>query len=172
MQTSEKPGFIAGCWNVFRQSLPVLFVFSLFLSGCALHLEPVAVRLPDRDLFLQGIDDLAGTESPAAFRRLAAEFPNSPWTARAKAIGKIQGELQATKDELGQLRKNLDACRAEREKQAGDVRLRDDVQKNLDACTVEKARLGADIRSLEKYILKLKSLLTESGIAEPSLPVR
>jgi hypothetical protein len=172
MQTSVKPGFIAGCRNVFRHPLVVLFVFSLFLSGCALHLEPVDIRSPDRDLFLQGVDDLAGTESPAAFARLAEEFPHSPWTARAKTIGKIQEESRATKVELGQMQKSLDTCRAEREKLAADTRSRDEVQKSLEVCTIEKARLGADIRSLEKHILKLKSLLSESGIAEPSPPAR
>jgi hypothetical protein len=37
---------------------------------------------------------------------------------------------------------------------------------------MEKEKLAIDLRSLEKYTIKLKSLLTEAGIAEPVPPSR
>lgn len=182
MEKSVKPGFVAGWRSRRRHPLPVLLIIFLALSGCALHLEPVDIRSPDRDLFVQGVDTLAVADSSEAFSRLADEFPDSPWTARAQAIGSIQAQLKTSQEENAQLRKSLEdgrkaleggrkaleECRAERDKLATDARSREELQKSIDTCRIEKARLSSDIRSLEKLILKLKSLLAESGIAEPT----
>jgi hypothetical protein len=121
---------------------------SLLLNGCGTLPGRLTGPAPDLVLFQQGLDSLQGTKAPKAFSRLATEFPDSPWTSRARAIEKALG----------------------REKEA--QRDRDQLQNKLEECRVEKERLASDLRSLEKYTLKLKSLLTEAGIAEPVPPGR
>lgn len=119
---------------------------SLLLGGCGLmpgrFLEPA----PDQALFQQGLDALPATDSPAAFSRLAAEFPDSPWTARAKSVEKVLLRLKEEQRERSQL------------------------QKKSEECLVERERLAKDVRSLEEHALRLKALLAEAGISEPVPP--
>lgn len=120
---------------------------ALLLGGCSLlpgrFLEPA----PDQALFQQGLDALPATDSPAAFSRLATEFPDSPWTARAKSIEKVLVRLKEEQRERGQLQKKIEECRVDRD------------------------RLAKDVHSLEEHALRLKALLAEAGIAEPEPPI-
>jgi len=123
---------------------------------------------------------------PDSFSRLVNEYPESPWTERVKVIKKIQRQLLEAKGEreqlaelqgelqqqLSQLQKKFDECVTEKERLTGEVRSRDEKLKELDACRIERERLVKDVRSLERYTLKLKSLLSESGIVEPAPPTR
>ena len=121
---------------------------SLLLGGCGLLQGSLTGPAPDQVLFQEGLDSLKGTTAPKAFSRLATEFPDSPWTSRARAIEKALGQVKEDQRDYNQLQKKLEECR------------------------VEKERLATDLRSLEKYTLKLKALLTEAGIAEPVPPSR
>jgi hypothetical protein len=179
-----------------RMLAAAALVGSLLLSGCGMLPQSLTGQAPDLVLFQQGVDSLNGTTSPAAFSRLATEFPNSPWTSRAKAIEKAlarakeeqrgrskeeqrsrskEEQRSRSKEEQrgnNQLQKKLEECQVEKERMASDVSSLEASRKKLDECRVEKERLAGDLRSLEKYTVKLKSLLTEAGIAEPVPPSR
>ncbi|HEY7745506.1 MAG TPA: hypothetical protein VIA07_04150 [Desulfuromonadales bacterium] len=155
-----------------RMLAAAALVGSLLLSGCGMLPQSLIGQAPDLVLFQQGLDSLNGTTSPAAFSRLATEFPNSPWTSRAKAIEKALGRAKEEKRGNNQLQKKLEECQVEKERLASDVSSLEAYRKKLDDCRVEKDRLAGDLNSLEKYTLKLKSLLTEAGIAEPVPPSR
>jgi hypothetical protein len=163
-----------------RMLAAAALVGSLLLSGCGMLPQSLIGQAPDLVLFQQGLDSLNGTTSPAAFSRLATEFPNSPWTSRAKAIEKALARAKEeqrgrSKEEHrgnNQLQKKLEECQVEKERLASDVSSLEAYRKKLDDCRVEKDRLAGDLRSLEKYTVKLKSLLTEAGIAEPVPPSR
>lgn len=142
------PRFIDGHREKRRGLATAALAVSLLLGGCGMLPGSLVGPAPDQVLFQQGLDSLQGTTTPKAFSRLAAEFPNSPWTSRARAIEKALGRAKEEQRDSNQLQKKLEECRAEKEQLAGDL------------------------RSLEKYTLKLKSLLTEAGIAEPLPPGR
>lgn len=119
----------------------------LLLGGCSSLLpERILEPAPDQVLFQQGLDDLPATDSPAAFSRLATEFPDSPWTSRAQSIEKVLVRLKEEQRERSQL------------------------QKKIEECGVERDRLANDVRSLEEHALRLKALLSEAGISEPVPP--
>ncbi|HXV22045.1 MAG TPA: hypothetical protein VD811_13745 [Desulfuromonadales bacterium] len=142
------PRFIDGHPAKRRGLAAAALAVSLLLGGCGMLPGTLVGPTSDQVLFQQGLDSLQGTTTPKAFSRLAAEFPNSPWTSRARAIEKALGRAKEEQRDSNQLQKKLEECRAEKEQLAGDL------------------------RSLEKYTLKLKSLLTEAGIAEPLPPGR
>jgi hypothetical protein len=148
MKKFVMPRFIGNHREKSRRLAAAALTVSLLLGGCGLLPPNLVGPPPDLVLFQQGLDSLNGTTPPAAFSRLATEFPDSPWTARAKAIEKALVRAKEEQREHNQLQKKLDECR------------------------VEKERLASDLRSLEKYTVKLKSLLTEAGIAEPVPPSR
>lgn len=130
-----------------------LLLFVLVLAGCTLldttrHTPAPPPEAPDQVLFLQGLDQLTSSPRPEAFIRLEKDFPDSPWTVRAKTVGALSGKVQE----------------AGREHQQA--------VKQLDECSVERARLQGDVRSLEEYTAKLKGLLGESGAAESLPPPR
>jgi hypothetical protein len=166
------PRFIDSHREKRRRLAAAVLTVSLLLGGCGLLPPNLVGPAPDLALFQQGLDSLNGTTSPAAFSLLATEFPNSPWTDRAKAIEKALGRAKEEKRGNNQLQKKLEECQAEKERLAGDVSALEASRKKLDECRVEKERLAGDLNSLEKYTLKLKSLLTEAGIAEPVPPRR
>jgi hypothetical protein len=144
-----------------------VFTVSLLFGGCGMLPSGLVGPAPDLALFQEGLDSFHGTTSPDAFSRLAAEFPDSPWTSRARAIEKALD--RATKERLNhnEFQKKLDECRVANERLTSDVRTLEDYRKKLDECSVERERLSSDLRSMENYTLRLKSLLTEAGIAEP-----
>lgn len=119
----------------------------LLLGGCSSLLpERILEPAPDQVLFQQVLDALPATDSPAAFSRLATEFPDSPWTSRAQSIEKVLVRLKEEQRERSQL------------------------QKKIEECGVERDRLANDVRSLEEHALRLKALLSEAGISEPVPP--
>jgi hypothetical protein len=196
MQKFSRPGLSGRHRGISGRMVAAALVVSLLLGGCTLLPERFSSPPPEQTLFLQGLDALSTTSSPEAFSRLSIEFPDSPWTARAKSITQIQSQLQEEQRQRSQqlkrleecrlerdrlasdvrsreeLRKALDACRLERDRLANDVPSRDESRKALDACQSERERLARDVRSLEEYTRRLKSLLAESGIAEPMPPTR
>lgn len=148
MMESEIPRFIGWYRKTEGRLAAALLTATLFLGGCSLLPGHCSVTASDQALFQQGIDALPVTDSPAAFSRLAAEFPDSPWTARAKSIEKVLLRLKEEQRERSQL------------------------QKKSEECLVERERLAKDVRSLEEHARRLKALLTEAGISEPVPPSR
>lgn len=136
--------------HIARSYLAVAaLAFALPIAGCgSLANSALLGPGPDQVLFEQGVEALGTTTAPDVFSRLATQFPESRWTARAKTIEKVLDQLKKEQHALGQ-----------REKQ-------------LEECQVEKSRLAGDVKSLEEYMARLKSLLAEAGIAEPVLPER
>jgi len=123
--------------------------FALLLAGCSsLAKSALLGPGPDQVLFEQGVEALGTDTAPDAFSRLAKQFPESRWAARAKTIEKVLEQLKKEQHAQGQQEKQLEECR------------------------VEKNRLAGDVKSLEEYTARLKSLLAEAGIAEPVLPER
>jgi hypothetical protein len=172
MKKFVMPRFIGSHHEKRRRLAAAALTVSLLLSGCGMLPRTLAGPAPDLALFQQGLDSLHGTTAPDAFSRLATEFPNSPWTTRAKAIEKALGRAKEEQRGHNQLQKKLEECQVEKERLASDLRSLEGCRKKLDECRVEKERLATDLRSLEKYTVKLKSLLTEAGIAEPVPPSR
>jgi hypothetical protein len=192
----SRPGLIGRHRVISGRMAAASLVVFLLLGGCSLLPVEFHSTPSEQTLFLQGLDALSTTSSPEAFSRLSIEFPDSPWTARAKAITQIQVQLQEEQRQRSQQLKRLDECRLERDRLASDVRSREETRKALDACRLERDRLASDVpsreetlkaldacrlererlarevRSLEEYTRRLKSLLAESGIAEPTPPVR
>jgi hypothetical protein len=172
MLKSLRPGLIARHQVKSGSLAAAALAVSLLLGGCSLLPVEFHSPHPDQTLFLQGLDGLSATRSSEAFSRLVSEYPDSPWTARAKSITQIQGQLQEEQRQRSQQLKRLEECRIERDRLASDVRSREETRKALDACRLEQERLAGEVRSLEEYTLRLKSLLAESGIAEPMPPAR
>jgi hypothetical protein len=172
MQKSLGPGSIGRRQIISGRMAAAALVVSLLLGGCTLLPERFSSPPPEQTLFLQGLDALSTTRSSEAFSRLVSEYPDSPWTARAKAIKQIQGQLQEAQRQGSQQQRRLEECRLERDQLATDVRSREEAQKAFVACRSERERLARDVRSLEEYTRRLKSLLAESGIAEPMPPAR
>lgn len=123
----------------------VIAVLALVLSttACSPTIVPLTVRDPAEPLFVQVLEGTASerTEALAAMRK---EYPDSPWTSRARTAA----ELLRTRDALGQKVKQ-----AEQEKGA--------LQQEKASCQQDNQELQQETSRLREDLDKLKKLLID-----------
>lgn len=95
----------------------------------------------DAKLFFAAVDELLSGGSTPSYDQLKAEFPDSPHTARVKALGtriaSLTGKLNAANKELQQRRNDEAGCTT-----------------NLEQLTRERDRLRQDLDQLKRVMLE------------------
>ncbi len=136
----------------------VVLCVGLSLVGCRTPVDaapPVVAPLPvcpepapqpepllaDAKLFFMAVDELLSGGGTPSYDRLKAEFPDSPHTARVKALGarmgSLVGKLNAANKELQQRRNDEAGCTT-----------------NLEQLTRERDRLRQDLDQLKRVMLE------------------
>ncbi len=125
------------------------------LLGCAdarIPLFPEPAEHQSEEMFLRGIEQLKnGAVSPLALQQLQHNHPQSAWAARAEPIIEISRERAALRQELHELRDEL-------EKRRNECIAQESV---LETCRQHRTRLEQENRRLEENLERLKILLIE-----------
>ncbi len=120
--------------------LPYLFFLVLF-SGCNFASSVIGLSPSDKDLFLQGMDDLnvQGTPPPT-FSLLQESSSESPWARRARKVSELLETVRSQQKSIERLEREKKSYRQDIEK----------LQKKVDELEKERKKLREVLIDLEK----------------------
>jgi peptidoglycan hydrolase CwlO-like protein len=120
--------------------LSCLFFLVLF-SGCNFASSAIGLSASEKDLFLQGMDELdVRGNPPATFSLLQESSPESPWAQRARKVNELLGTVQSQQKSIERLEREKRSCRQDNEK----------LQKKVDELEEERKKLREVLIDLEK----------------------